>query len=149
MKIRVNDYIGCIWTIAKVDVGRTVFVCRRADPEHTIVTFQQGVKFREWMVQVFAPETIKTIVLRLVLNERTDSGLLNLYRDFAQCLGEYHAARSLCQNHAARCLENAKAISAEIDKLEEHIRHCNESDNKQMTALRTEWQDLRRNNNEV
>lgn len=142
MKIRALDMIGCVWTIAAVDVGQSVYVCCRANPEHTLFTCSKGIDFREWMTHVFEPKVIRKIVAQVIfgdlgdglrnrsecsiegdLNRVTESRYRDIYDSFVQWLQDRDNANSRGDSgHAALCIEKAKAMSREIARLEEQIR---------------------------
>lgn len=141
MKIRVTDCIGCVWTIARVDVGTVVFVCCRANPEHTIVTFQLGIQFRDWLREIFAPYVVRGIVLRIVLERNCDPVLVNLYKEYVDSLDAYQLSIAMGESQiASRYLVTTRKITEEIDREEKRIAKRNSHDVELRTALLTEWQ---------
>jgi hypothetical protein len=142
MKIRVYDKIGCVWTIARVDVGRTVFVCCRADPEHVVVTFPQGNEFRAWLKDVFTPSVVRLIILRIVL-VGGESVLADLYFEYVQCVEAYDNATSLGQNQIAnRILKTMVNVSEEISRVEANIIERCSHESQVMSSLLDEWNSL-------
>jgi hypothetical protein len=143
MKIRVYDKIGCLWTIARVDVGRTVFVCCRADPEHVVVTFPQGNEFRAWLKDVFSPSVVRLIILRIVLVEGGESVLADLYFEYVQSVEAYDNAISLCENQmASRILAAMDSVSNEISRVEANIIERCSHESQVMSSLLNEWNSL-------
>lgn len=141
MKIHVTDCIGCVWTIARVDVGTVVFVCCRADPEHTIVTFQLGIQFRDWLREVFAPYVVRGIVLRIVLERNCHPVLAQLYKEYVDALDGYQLSLSMGENQiASRYLVTTRKITEEIDRVEKIIAERNSHDVELRTELLAEWQ---------
>jgi len=126
MKIRVNDMIGCVWTIAMVDVGKTVFVCCRADPEHTILTLTPGVEFREWMMHVFEPSVIQKITDMMGFSTTDDAVLHNLYNLYVKYL-QWRNDANRCGDKklADQLMEKAKRTSEEMANIEKEIERGN------------------------
>jgi hypothetical protein len=119
MKIRVNDCIGRAWTIAFVDVAKPVWVCCRADPDLTLLTFTFWVGFREWMSSLLESSEIERIKGMMELHTRQNAVLNRLSAELQKCLRERDNAYAMCdREYAGRCADRAKELSEEIEKVE-------------------------------